>query len=139
MSRRSAADRPAEAINDSDDGIQEIKQPPFVRNNVTAEAYRRNEEAELHNKWDDVAEIPEFSLRAVRNKLGPKAAYAPALGRGLSIRDKVYQISPVTVKRFTSASLTNRATPRGSPLFPLRPAFRFFVANIKRVFITILP
>jgi hypothetical protein len=64
MSRSSAADRPAEAINDSDDGIQEIKQPPFVRNNVTAEAYRRNEESELHNKWDDVAEIPEFFVES---------------------------------------------------------------------------
>ena len=57
-----AANGPAEPIDDSNDRIQGIEQAPLVRDDLAAETNRGNEQPELHNKRNYVTEITIFDV-----------------------------------------------------------------------------
>ena len=68
-----AEDAPAEAVDDPHHGIEAVKQPPLLRNDLAAESNRRNIKTELHNKGDNIAEIPVFNIECRNPETGSQA------------------------------------------------------------------
>ena len=50
-------DAPPETIDDADQRIQTVEQPPFLGDDAAAKTHRRNIETELDKEWNDVAEV----------------------------------------------------------------------------------
>jgi hypothetical protein len=61
--RVTARDRPTEAVDYANHGIERLQRSPFFRNDRAAEANRRNLETELHNERNDVAEVAIFHIK----------------------------------------------------------------------------
>jgi len=53
---------PTEAVDNSDHRVERVDQPPLVWNYAGAETNRRYIEPELHDKRNDIAEIPVFDV-----------------------------------------------------------------------------
>ena len=68
-----AEQAPAEAVDHSDDRIEAVPEAPFVRNDRTRKADRRDIKTELHDERDDVAEVTVFNVERGQQKRGSEA------------------------------------------------------------------
>ncbi len=68
-----AEDAPAETVDHAHYRIEAVKQSPLLRNNLAAESYRRNIKTKLHDKGDDIAEIPVFHIERRNPETGSQA------------------------------------------------------------------
>src|SRR3984957_7365012 len=59
---RNAEQRPAEAVDDPDQRVERIEQAPRFRHVGGGESHRRDEQAELHDERNDVAEVAVFDV-----------------------------------------------------------------------------
>ena len=57
-----AQDAPPEAVDDAHHRIQAVEQSPLFRDDAAAKAHRRNVQAELNHKGNDVAKVPVLDI-----------------------------------------------------------------------------
>jgi len=69
----SAQEAPAEAVDYPHHGIDVVEEAPLFRDDVAAEADRRDIEAELDHEGDDIAEVPVFDVQGGDPQSGAEA------------------------------------------------------------------
>ena len=67
-----AADGPTKTVDYSDHRVKRVEKAPLFRDDLAAKAHGGDEESELHNKGNHIADVSKLGVESGQEKTGTK-------------------------------------------------------------------